>query len=131
MIWALLGAVVAIVLHEAAHVLVARGFGGHFAGVRLRFPFVTVRVDQTAVPVWATAPIALAGPGMDSLGAAACVLLLPGSLKAAALWPLSSAFVNLLPLPGTDGSRIIKLVKIPHLTLHKQTQHVLRIRPAS
>jgi Zn-dependent protease len=105
-------ALVAVSWHECAHVLVALRYGGRFAGLVFRAPFLAVRIDQTAVMRGATVPIALAGPAAD-LTLAALVFAL-GSVGLltwrealyASLWPGLSLALNLLPLPHTDGWRV-------------------------
>lgn len=104
-------ALLATVLHETSHALVARLFGGRVLGVRLRFPRVCVVIDQGRCPSWVALPVALGGPLSDGVlvGAIAMVGIagiVPKHLALYGLvWPAVSLVVNLLPVPGADGWR--------------------------
>lgn len=99
------GALLAVPCHEAAHVLAARLYGGRFEGVRLCKGRVLVRIAYPGTERPDLRLTALAGPLSDAVLASAMAALLPTPLKAAALWPLISAAVNLLPIQGSDGRR--------------------------
>ena len=107
-------AVVAVVCHEAAHVLVATCYGGRFVRLVFRAPFLAVAVDHAGVLDWASVPIALAGPASDfvlvlvgiALGRLG-VLNLPECVGAC-MWPAVSFALNLLPIPRADGWRVLR-----------------------
>lgn len=107
-------AIVAVVCHEAAHVLVAGRYGGRFVRVVFRAPFLAVVVDHGGVPDWASVPIGLAGPASDLalvlLAIALCHLgvLSPVQGLGACAWPAVSFPLNLLPIPRADGWRVLR-----------------------
>ena len=113
----LVSAVLAVAVHEAAHVAVARRYGGRLRGLVVRPPFLAVRIEQAGMPARACALVALAGPAGD-LGLLACALALAhvGVLDRtacvyASLWPAASALCNLLPIPRADGWRALHALR--------------------
>jgi len=95
----------AMLLHESAHVVVAVLCGVKVKKVGVsRMGLYTVRDPG---PRWANLIISLAGPGMNLfLG-----IVLNNIFPAFAFVNLIAAAYNLLPIPNSDGLRILKLFK--------------------
>lgn len=97
-----------LVIHELAHVLVASYFAVPVHGVGIKFmgaytfrKYATRRVHDVV--------IAAAGPIANLLLTFASFFV-PGIGIWLAEWNFGIAFMNLLPLPGTDGFRILKTI---------------------
>lgn len=56
---------IAIVLHETAHVMMARRWGGQWRGLRIRWTRIAVVMELTGVPLGPRRLIAAAGPMVD------------------------------------------------------------------
>ena len=107
MLFTMLMGIPAILLHECGHIAVALLCGVKVKKVGLsRLGFYTVREPG---PRWANVVISFAGPLVNLLLAA----LLRNSFPAFA-WVNVIAFgYNLLPIPHSDGRRIMELLRQP------------------
>jgi Zn-dependent protease len=97
-------AILAIGLHELAHLAAARAIGVRIyqVGISRRGPFV--RRDPGSA--WQNLMITLAGPSINLLGA----LLLCRISSGFALSNLVLGITNLIPFPSSDGSRALSLL---------------------
>ena len=94
----------AMVLHECGHILMAKLCGVKVKRIGFcRTGFYTVR--ETG-PKWANLSISLAGPMMNLLLAIALRDVLP----VFAFVNLIAALFNLLPIPQSDGRRILRIL---------------------
>lgn len=106
------GFVVLIFIHELGHVIAARQVGVKVsAPVFIPFVGALILLKEAPQNAWAESKIAIGGPLLGSIGAAACYLLYPltgNALFAALAYTgfLLNLF-NLAPLSPLDGGRIV------------------------
>ena len=95
----LLAGLIALVLHEAAHVVVARALGVRVkrVGISWRGPFIVRESGEPRANLW----IAVAGPVTNLVLA----MLFWTAAPAFARINLVLGLSNLLPIEGSDGSR--------------------------
>lgn len=105
-----------LVIHEVAHVLTASFFAVPVQGVGIRFKGAyTFR--KYARRRRHDVMIAAAGP-MANLVLMYLSFFVPKIGIFLAEWNCGIAFMNLLPLPGTDGSRILKTIFWPDMSIY-------------
>jgi len=107
-----LALVVSLLLHETGHMLMAaalgvqvKEFGLSLFGAYIRRAYATSRHDEIL--------IALAGP-LASLALAGLLLPMPGIAHQVGLCNMAVGFINLLPIPASDGLRILKTLRNPN-----------------
>lgn len=105
-----------LVIHEVAHVLAASFFAVPVKGVGIRFKgaytfrkYARRRLHDVM--------IAAAGP-MANLVLMYLSFFVPKIGIFLAEWNCGIALMNLLPLPGTDGSRILKTIFWPDMSIY-------------
>lgn len=104
-----LGLLSACLLHEGAHLLVLRAFGGRLRALRLTLNGALLLTEQGTMGYGGELLAVMAGPGINLL----LSLLLA---RAGERWHLCSGIhltlgvFNLLPLPGLDGGRMLRLL---------------------
>lgn len=108
----LFGIVASVVIHEAAHALVAQSMGWEVIGLRItrRGPAVAVKAPEELQKALMSSLwlVALAGPMSNLiLGEALLVTHVP-VLVFLGYFNLIIAAFNLLPLPGSDGKHILQ-----------------------
>ena len=115
-------AVAGVLLHEAAHAVAVRLLGGTVLAFLIRGMSAAVVWDGLADRTKKRAVISVAGPVAQLLyGAIILMATAPGpqditALAWCAAWlNIALAILNLLPLPATDGTRIIEQL-LPHRT---------------
>lgn len=112
-------AVASFVAHEAGHIVVLRHFGWHHSGLRVSWAALglkNLRHDDDAVAVRSLGPVLIAGPCATLL--VTCVFIGLAQLPIDHAWVFGQIAVlnfalfvyNLLPLPITDGGKIVQLV---------------------
>jgi Zn-dependent protease len=113
-------AVTGVLLHEAAHTVAVRLLGGTVLAFLIRGMSAAVVWDGLADRTKKRAVISVAGPVAQLLyGAIILAATAPGPQDISALawcaaWlNIALAVLNLLPLPGADGTRIIEQF-LPH-----------------
>lgn len=96
--------------HEIGHALAAISFGERVRQVDLGVMRLSITLDSTTVrqparQFW----ISLSGPGLQLLLAALCVSAQQASpaIALAGLISAVDALINLLPLDGTDGQKLV------------------------
>jgi len=106
-----------LILHELAHTLVAyllavpvHGVGIKFVGAYTHRRYASRRLHDVL--------IASAGP-LANLVLMLASFFVPRMGVWLAEWNFGIAFVNLLPLPGTDGYRILKTLFWPDVSIYK------------
>ncbi len=104
--------VVSLLLHEVGHILMAaslgvevKEFGLSLFGAYTRRSYATNRHDEVL--------IALAGP-LTSFCIAMPLIGLHGVAHQVALGNMALGFINLLPIPSSDGLRILKTLRNPN-----------------
>lgn len=118
MLSAMLMGIPAILLHECGHLAVALLCGVKVKRVGISWTgFYTVREPG---PKWANLCISFAGPVMNLLLAAALLNTLPAFAKV----NLIACIFNLFPIPHSDGTRIVALLRQPGggLTLERREE---------
>ena len=105
----LLGILTAFLLHEGAHLLCIHSFGGKLKRLSLTLYGAEIRMERNGMGYGEELLSLLAGPGSNLL-----LAVLLG--KMGERWYLYSGIhvtlgiFNLLPFPGLDGNRILKLL---------------------
>jgi Zn-dependent protease len=101
-----LGCGVSLVMHEAAHICAARALGIRVkrAGVNWRGPYI---VREQGTPL-ANAMVSAAGPVINLLLA----VLLWNDWPSCAIANLVLGLSNLLPIPSSDGRRILRELSV-------------------
>lgn len=106
---------ISLLLHEVGHMLVAtllgvpvREFGLKLAGAYNRRAYATRRRDEIL--------ISAAGPLMN-LAVAVPLLFVPQVGAQLALGNVMLCLINLLPLPSSDGMRILRNILAPSMTV--------------
>jgi len=104
--------VVSLLLHEAGHMLMAaslgvqvKEFGISLFGAYIRRSYATNRHDEVL--------IALAGP-LTSFCIAMPLIGLHGVAHQVALGNMALGFINLVPIPSSDGMHILKTLRNPN-----------------
>jgi len=106
------GIVLTIFVHELAHVLMATHLGWQFRGVGLNRKVIGVKVVAEDKAILASAwLVAFAGPLSNLVFADALFLLHTPTAIVLAYFNLIVAAINLLPIPGSDGTVIIKSLR--------------------
>ncbi|MDD3401152.1 MAG: site-2 protease family protein [Eubacteriales bacterium] len=112
-LYELLMALIALVLHESAHAMIARNVGCAVTSITL-YPFgAEARIDANTLQNRALSMIACAGPIASFVIAGLCVLVMTAvpvtevGLKAFWKYNLILALVNLLPAYPLDGGRLL------------------------
>jgi Zn-dependent protease len=110
---AILGAsmIVSLLLHEVGHMLAAISLGVPVYGIGLRL-FGAYNRRERSHNRRDEVLISLAGPGMNLL-LAAPLLFIPHIGVQLALGNLGLCLVNLLPIPSSDGMRILQTLRGP------------------
>ena len=110
--WYAFGFVLLIFIHECGHILAAKQVGLKVsAPVFIPFMGALILLKEAPKNAWIESKIAMGGPLLGSIGAAACYLLYPltGNMIFAAL--AFTGFLlnlfNLIPLSPLDGGRIV------------------------
>ena len=105
--------VVSLILHEMGHIVMAaslgvqvKEFGLSLFGAYTRRSYATNRHDEVL--------IALAGP-LTSFCIAMPLIGLHGVAHQVALGNMALGFINLLPIPSSDGLRILKTLRNPNV----------------
>lgn len=108
-----LGVVASIVAHEAAHAIVARHLGWDFVGLKIQsWKLVGVQVKTTEKHIASSAWIAaLAGPLANIALGDACLAVGTPVFTALGYFNFAVAIINLLPIPGSDGSVILRSLR--------------------
>ncbi len=111
-----------LVIHELAHVLVASYFAVPVHGVGIRFKgaytfrrYASRRIHDVL--------IASAGP-LANLLLTFASFFVPRIGIWLAEWNFGIAFMNLLPLPGTDGYRILKTMFWPDKAIYARNSNL-------
>ena len=104
--------VISLLLHEMGHIVMAaslgvevKEFGLSLFGAYTRRSYATNRHDEIL--------IALAGP-LTSFCIAMPLIGLHGVAHQVALGNMALGFINLLPIPSSDGLRILKTLRNPN-----------------
>ncbi len=95
----------AMVLHECGHIAAALACGVRVK--RIGLSWVGLHIVRDPGPTWANLGISLAGPLLNLLLAA----LLRNTLPLFAEVNLIAGLYNLAPIPHSDGSRILALLR--------------------
>src|SRR5215469_10664704 len=105
-----------LVIHELAHTIVAQLFAVPVHGIGIKFKgaythrrYASRRLHDVV--------IAAAGP-LSNLVLMLASFFVPRIGVWLAEWNFGIAFVNLLPLPGTDGYRILKTIFWPDTSIY-------------
>ena len=111
-----------LIIHELAHVLAASVFAVPVHGIGIRFmgaytfrKYASRRMHDVV--------IAAAGP-MANLVLTFASFFVPRIGVWLAEWNFGIAFMNLLPLPGTDGFRILKTMFWPDMSIYGASRKV-------
>ena len=112
-----------LVIHELAHVLVASFFAVPVHGVGIKF-IGAYTFRKHARRRMHDVAIAAAGP-LASLLLTFASFFVPRIGVWLAEWNFGIAFMNLLPLPGTDGYRILKTIFRADMSLYRETARKL------
>jgi len=114
---------VSLVIHELAHVLVASFFAVPVHGVGIKF-IGAYNFRKYARRRMHDVIIAAAGP-LCSLLLTFGSFFVPRVGVWLAEWNFGIAFMNLLPLPGTDGYRILKTIFWADMSIYGETARKL------
>ena len=103
------GGVVALVVHEAGHLIAARLLGAKTVRLRLAWPRVRVEAD---VPPdgWRLVVFLAAGPLANVVAAALAFATGEGRGLIVGLVNGAFALANLVPRGGSDGARLLALI---------------------
>ncbi|PSR28690.1 MAG: hypothetical protein C7B43_09765 [Sulfobacillus benefaciens] len=111
MLWIIIG--VSVVMHEGAHMVAGRWFGGRWLGIRVRWTRISVVMNLTGVSVRSRRCIAIAGLAVDGgfwLGFLIGSLLKKFSspiMNVGLIWFTLILLVNATPwIPGSDGWKV-------------------------
>lgn len=110
MLTAMLLGVPAMILHEGGHLAAA-----HVCGVKVKkvgISWVGLFIQREPGPRWANLLISLSGPLVNLLLAGALWGSMPGFAQA----NLFIGIGSLIPLPKSDGNRILALLALPQQT---------------
>lgn len=105
-----------LVIHELAHTVVARLFSVPVHGIGIKFVGAYTYRRYASRPLHDVL-IAGAGPAA-SLVLTLVSFFVPKVGIWLAEWNFGIAFINVLPLPGTDGYRILKTIFRPDVTIY-------------
>ena len=106
-----------LVIHELAHTLAARLFSVPVHGIGIKFVGAYTHRRYASRPLHDIV-IAAAGP-VASLLLTLASFFVPRVGIWLAEWNFGIAFINLLPLPGTDGYRILKTLFRPDMAIYR------------
>jgi len=111
---------VSLLIHEIAHTLAARMFGVRVHGIGLKLVGAYTHRKYASKPLHDVV-IAAAGP-LSNLMLTFGLFFIPeiGIRLAAwlAVWNFGIALFNLIPLPGTDGYRILATIFWPDVAIY-------------
>jgi len=107
------GIVASVVAHEAAHALVAQHLGWDVIGLKIQsWKLVGVQVKTKEKVIASSAWIvALAGPLTNIALGDACLAAHTPVLTVLGYFNFAVAIINLLPIPGSDGSVILRSLR--------------------
>lgn len=111
-LWLVLGMLASIAIHEGAHILVAKQLGWQVVGMGLNTKVVGVKVKteskEIAMSAWM---VAIAGP-MSNVAFGDVLWTFDSPVaRVLAYFNFIVACINLLPIPGSDGTVILKSLR--------------------